>query len=173
MGGFVRPFRFFGRCDSHLLHLGVDVEARVAELRDLLGQELHAVHRVAEDDGLVDLQLMVGWWLLLVVVVVGKGRWCWWWWSWVNHVASAYYTCVKSGKASATPIHIQETGPPSLCMCKRVLCIRRSVSTSIYLGEERVEAVYLLPLLHEGVVLSCDRKIINVWGLGRRQKLLS
>ena len=42
-----------------LLHLGVDVEARVAELRDLLREELHAVHRVAEDDGLVDLQLSI------------------------------------------------------------------------------------------------------------------
>jgi hypothetical protein len=40
-----------------LQHLGMDVEARVAELGDLLRQELYAVHRVAEDDGLVDLQL--------------------------------------------------------------------------------------------------------------------
>ena len=37
-------------------HLGVDVVARVAQLRDLLGQELHALRRVAEDDRLVDLQ---------------------------------------------------------------------------------------------------------------------
>lgn len=44
-------------CPPYLLHLGVDVEARVAELGDLLGQQLHAVHRVAEDDRLVDLQL--------------------------------------------------------------------------------------------------------------------
>jgi hypothetical protein len=40
-----------------LQHLGMDVEARVAELGDLLRKELYAVHRVAEDDGLVDLQL--------------------------------------------------------------------------------------------------------------------
>ena len=40
-----------------LLHLGVDVEARVAELGDLLGEELDAVDAVAEDDRLVDLQL--------------------------------------------------------------------------------------------------------------------
>jgi hypothetical protein len=35
----------------------VDVEARVAELGDLLGEELDAVDRVAEDDRLVDGQL--------------------------------------------------------------------------------------------------------------------
>lgn len=58
-------------------HLGVDVVAAVAELCDLLGQELDPLSGVAEDDALVDLQL----------------------------------------------------------------------------GEERVEAVDLLPLLHEGVVL--------------------
>ena len=40
-----------------LQHLGMDVEAGVAQLRDFLGQQLHAVHRVAEDDGLVDLEL--------------------------------------------------------------------------------------------------------------------
>jgi hypothetical protein len=40
-----------------LQHLGVDVEAGVPQLRDFLGQQLHAVHGVAEDDGLVDLQL--------------------------------------------------------------------------------------------------------------------
>jgi hypothetical protein len=40
-----------------LQHLGVDVEARVAQLRDLLGQQLYAVDAVAEDDRLVDLQL--------------------------------------------------------------------------------------------------------------------
>ena len=58
-------------------HLGVDVVAAVAELGDLLGEELDPLSGVAEDDALVDLQL----------------------------------------------------------------------------GEERVEAVDLLPLLHEGVVL--------------------
>ena len=40
-----------------LLHAGVDVVARVAQLGDLLGQQLHALHRVAEDDRLVDAQL--------------------------------------------------------------------------------------------------------------------
>mmetsp|Transcript_15527 Transcript_15527/g.48823 ORF Transcript_15527/g.48823 Transcript_15527/m.48823 type:complete len:367 (-) Transcript_15527:133-1233(-) len=35
----------------------MDVEARVAELGDLLGEELHAVHRVTEDDRLVHLEL--------------------------------------------------------------------------------------------------------------------
>mmetsp|Transcript_39479 Transcript_39479/g.88736 ORF Transcript_39479/g.88736 Transcript_39479/m.88736 type:complete len:202 (+) Transcript_39479:302-907(+) len=40
-----------------LVHARVDEEARVAELGDLLGQELDAGHRIAEDDGLVDLQL--------------------------------------------------------------------------------------------------------------------
>ena len=40
-----------------LQHARVDVEARVAELGDLLGEELDAVDRVAEDDGLVDLEL--------------------------------------------------------------------------------------------------------------------
>lgn len=40
-----------------LLHLGVDVVAGVSELGNLLGQELDAVDRVAEDDGLVDLEL--------------------------------------------------------------------------------------------------------------------
>ena len=40
-----------------LCHLGVDVEAGVAELRDLLREQLHALRRVAEDDRLVDLKL--------------------------------------------------------------------------------------------------------------------
>ena len=40
-----------------LHHLGMDVEARVAKLGDLLGQQLHAVYRVAEDNRLVDLEL--------------------------------------------------------------------------------------------------------------------
>jgi hypothetical protein len=44
-----------------LEHLGVRIEARVAELGDLLGEELDPVRRVAEDDGLVDLEL----WLAL------------------------------------------------------------------------------------------------------------
>lgn len=40
-----------------LEHLGVDVEARVAQLSDLLCQKLHTVDRVAENDRLVDAQL--------------------------------------------------------------------------------------------------------------------
>ena len=40
-----------------LSHLGVDVEAAEPELGDLLGQKLDSLRRVAEDDGLVDLQL--------------------------------------------------------------------------------------------------------------------
>mmetsp|Transcript_46946 Transcript_46946/g.78217 ORF Transcript_46946/g.78217 Transcript_46946/m.78217 type:complete len:419 (-) Transcript_46946:177-1433(-) len=39
-----------------LLHAGVDEEARVTEFGDLLGKELDTLHRVAEDDGLVDLE---------------------------------------------------------------------------------------------------------------------
>ena len=40
-----------------LEHLCVRVEARVAELGDLLREELDAVGGIAEDDGLVDLEL--------------------------------------------------------------------------------------------------------------------
>lgn len=40
-----------------LRHARVDVVAAVAQLRDLLGQQLHALGRVAEYNGLVDLQL--------------------------------------------------------------------------------------------------------------------
>ena len=40
-----------------LVHLGMDVVARVAQLCDFLGQQLHTLRRVAEDDGLVDLKL--------------------------------------------------------------------------------------------------------------------
>lgn len=40
-----------------LEHLGVGVEAGVAELGDLLGEEFDSVGGVAEDDGLVDLEL--------------------------------------------------------------------------------------------------------------------
>lgn len=39
-----------------LLHLGMTVEARVAELGDLLGKKFDSVRGIAEDDGLVDLQ---------------------------------------------------------------------------------------------------------------------
>jgi hypothetical protein len=35
----------------------MDVETRISELRDLLGQELDSLGRVAEDDSLVDVQL--------------------------------------------------------------------------------------------------------------------
>ena len=38
-----------------LYHLGVDVETRVAELRNLLREQLHSLGRVAEYDRLVDL----------------------------------------------------------------------------------------------------------------------
>ena len=40
-----------------LFHLGVDVEAAVAELGDLLREQLDAVDRVAEDNALVDVEL--------------------------------------------------------------------------------------------------------------------
>lgn len=40
-----------------LLHFGVYVETRVAQLCDFLGEELDTVDGVAEDNGLVDLQL--------------------------------------------------------------------------------------------------------------------
>jgi hypothetical protein len=33
-----------------LLHLGVNIEAGVPQLGDLLGQQLHTVDRIAEDD---------------------------------------------------------------------------------------------------------------------------
>lgn len=40
-----------------LRHLGMDVVATVTQLRDLLCQQFHSLSRVAEYDGLVDLQL--------------------------------------------------------------------------------------------------------------------
>lgn len=40
-----------------LQHLGMRVEARVSEFRDLLSQQFNTVSRVAENDGLVDLKL--------------------------------------------------------------------------------------------------------------------
>ena len=40
-----------------LSHLRVDVEAVEAKVSDLLGQQLHSLGGIAEDDGLVDLQL--------------------------------------------------------------------------------------------------------------------
>ena len=42
---------------SHLHHLSVDVEAGVAQQSDLLGQQLHSLGGVTEDDRLVDLKL--------------------------------------------------------------------------------------------------------------------
>lgn len=42
-----------------LKHLGVRVETRVSEFGDLLGEKLDSVGRVAEDDRLVDLKLLV------------------------------------------------------------------------------------------------------------------
>ena len=42
---------------ARLKHLRVDVKARVPELGDLLREKLDAVHAVAKDDRLVDLQL--------------------------------------------------------------------------------------------------------------------
>jgi len=41
-----------------LLHLSVDVEARAAQLANLLGKKLHTVHRIAEDNGLSNVQLL-------------------------------------------------------------------------------------------------------------------
>lgn len=41
----------------HLHHLGMDVEAGIAQLSDLLGQELHPLSGVTEDNRLVDLKL--------------------------------------------------------------------------------------------------------------------
>ena len=38
-----------------LLHAGMNVEARVAELLNLVGKQLHSLGRVAEDYGLVDV----------------------------------------------------------------------------------------------------------------------
>ena len=39
-----------------LQHLGVGIEARVSEFSDLLGQKLNSIGRIAEDDGLIDLE---------------------------------------------------------------------------------------------------------------------
>ncbi len=39
-----------------LRHLGVDVVAAVSQLRDLLGQKLDSLGRVAKDDALIDLE---------------------------------------------------------------------------------------------------------------------
>ena len=41
-------------------HVRVNEETGVAELSDLLGQQLNSLHRVAENDALVDLQLEEG-----------------------------------------------------------------------------------------------------------------
>lgn len=42
---------------ADLSHLGMNVETRIAELGDLLGQKLHPLRGVAEDYRLVDLEL--------------------------------------------------------------------------------------------------------------------
>ena len=42
-----------------LCHAGVDEEAGVPQLCNLLCQQLHSLHRVTEDDTLVDLKLCV------------------------------------------------------------------------------------------------------------------
>lgn len=38
-----------------LQHLGMNVEARVTQLRNLFGQQFHTVDRITKDDRLVDL----------------------------------------------------------------------------------------------------------------------
>lgn len=43
-----------------LQHLCVNVKARISQLSDLLGEQLNTVHRIAENDGLVNLQLQQG-----------------------------------------------------------------------------------------------------------------
>ena len=53
-----------------LCHAGVDEEAGVPQLCNLLGQQLHSLHRVAKDDALVDLKL----WCVVCVVCVWGGR---------------------------------------------------------------------------------------------------
>mmetsp|Transcript_9416 Transcript_9416/g.17061 ORF Transcript_9416/g.17061 Transcript_9416/m.17061 type:complete len:91 (-) Transcript_9416:1416-1688(-) len=40
-----------------LLHLRVNVVARVAQLRNLLSKELDSIYRIAKDNALVDFQL--------------------------------------------------------------------------------------------------------------------
>ena len=42
-----------------LQHLCMNIEARIAKLCNLLGQQFHSIHRVAENDGLVDLKLEI------------------------------------------------------------------------------------------------------------------
>ena len=39
-----------------LQHTSVGVEARVIEFGDLLSKKLNAIRRIAEDDGLIDLE---------------------------------------------------------------------------------------------------------------------
>ena len=62
-----------------LLHAGVDVVARVAQLGDLLRQQLHTLGAVTEDDALVYLQLkaeQMVWGQCLVNTSVGeKAMW--------------------------------------------------------------------------------------------------
>lgn len=42
---------------AHLWHLGMDVEARIAELDYALRQKLHPIHTVAENNALIDVEL--------------------------------------------------------------------------------------------------------------------
>ena len=41
-----------------LVHLGMNIEAGIAQLSDLLGQQLHTLGGITEDNRLVDLQLI-------------------------------------------------------------------------------------------------------------------
>lgn len=52
--------RTLGCIFTHLHHFGMDVEAGVTQLSDLLGQELHPLGGVTEDNRLVDLKLLNG-----------------------------------------------------------------------------------------------------------------
>ena len=42
---------------TRLLHLGVDVVARISELGDLLGEQLNSIDRVTKNNTLIDLKL--------------------------------------------------------------------------------------------------------------------
>ena len=99
-----------------LQHLGVDVEAGVAQLRDLLGQLLDAVDAVAEDDRLVDLQLRGPRHTRQFPLACGQ-------------TDSMYHRCTQGGS------------------------VRGTQGGQADLGEEGVQAVHLLLLLHERIVL--------------------
>lgn len=40
-----------------LLHFGVDIEARISKLCDLLGKKFHSINRVAKNNTLIDVKL--------------------------------------------------------------------------------------------------------------------